>query len=126
MYSNENKLQPGFPTGWKIISGTGHLTRQKSSMFFKRQLVLLLSTLLQISVQAPVFLQSFFLNNGNKVFAVEPNKEMRDASVKLLSKYEHVASINGTAENTTLQDDSADLRFCSAGFSLVQQVIDKN
>ena len=50
-----------------------------------------------------------FLKNGNRVYAVEPNKEMREAGEKLLSKYENFISINGTSENTMLDDDSIDL-----------------
>lgn len=42
------------------------------------------------------------LESGNRVFAVEPNAEMRAAGDKFLSQYKNIASINGTAEATTL------------------------
>ena len=57
-----------------------------------------------------------FLNNGNKVFAVEPNKEMRDASVSLLSKNKNFTSVEGTAEKSNLKDGSIDLIFSGQAF----------
>lgn len=50
-----------------------------------------------------------FLKNGNKVYGIEPNKEMREAAERLLAGYENFRSINGTAEKTTLPDDIIDL-----------------
>jgi ubiquinone/menaquinone biosynthesis C-methylase UbiE len=50
-----------------------------------------------------------FLKNGNKVYAVEPNKEMREAAERLLKGYKNFLSVNGTAEDTTLSDSSIDL-----------------
>lgn len=50
-----------------------------------------------------------FLKNGNKVYGIEPNKEMRDAGEKLLSKYSNFISINVTSENTLLDNNSIDL-----------------
>ena len=41
-----------------------------------------------------------FLNNGNKVFAVEPNKEMREAAELIYSKESNFISVNGTAEHS--------------------------
>lgn len=57
-----------------------------------------------------------FLKNGNTVYCVEPNKEMREASERLLSEYNGFISINGTAEGTTLADDSIDLVICAQAF----------
>lgn len=42
------------------------------------------------------------LGNGNRVFAVEPNAEMREAGNKYLSDCVNFRAINGTAEATTL------------------------
>lgn len=50
-----------------------------------------------------------FLKNGNKVYAVEPNKEMREAAERLLCDYKNFVSVNGTAEDTSLPDNSIDL-----------------
>ena len=49
-----------------------------------------------------------FLKNGNTVYGIEPNKEMREAGERLLSEYPNFHSINSTAEATTLPDHSID------------------
>ena len=48
------------------------------------------------------------LENGNKVFGVEPNPEMRQAGERLLADFPNFASVAGTAEATTLPDASVD------------------
>jgi len=48
------------------------------------------------------------LANGNSVFAVEPNSEMRETAVHQLSSYDRLVSIDGTAEKTTLRSASVD------------------
>jgi SAM-dependent methyltransferase len=48
------------------------------------------------------------LENGNRVFAVEPNAEMRDAGSRLLQSYSGLTSVPGTAEGTTLPSTSMD------------------
>lgn len=48
------------------------------------------------------------LNLGFKVFAVEPNKDMRTKAENLLSFNSSFISINGTDSNTTLEDNSID------------------
>jgi ubiquinone/menaquinone biosynthesis C-methylase UbiE len=49
------------------------------------------------------------LDNGNHVYGVEPNRDMRDAAERLLAGYRNFTSIDGTAEATTLPDQSVDL-----------------
>src|SRR6266436_2668859 len=48
------------------------------------------------------------LDNGNRVFGVEPNAEMRQAGEEFLVAYPHFTSVAGTAEATTLADHSVD------------------
>jgi SAM-dependent methyltransferase len=48
------------------------------------------------------------LENGNRVFGVEPNAEMRKAGEEYLRPYSRFTSAAGTAEATTLADHSAD------------------
>jgi len=48
------------------------------------------------------------LENGNSVFAVEPNAEMREMGLQQLSKYDRLVSVAGTAEETTLRSASVD------------------
>jgi len=49
------------------------------------------------------------LENGNRVFGVEPNDEMRRAGERLLEGYPGFTGIAGTAEATTLPDHSIDV-----------------
>jgi ubiquinone/menaquinone biosynthesis C-methylase UbiE len=49
------------------------------------------------------------LENGNRVFGVEPNVEMRKAGEEFLRAYPHFTSVAGTAEATTLADHSVDV-----------------
>ncbi|MGO9124529.1 MAG: class I SAM-dependent methyltransferase [Terriglobales bacterium] len=49
------------------------------------------------------------LENGNHVFGVEPNPDMRRAGEEYLAAYPRFASIAGTAEATTLPDHSVDI-----------------
>lgn len=48
------------------------------------------------------------LENGNSVFAVEPNLEMREMGVYRLESYYRLVSVAGTAEETTLRSGSVD------------------
>jgi len=50
----------------------------------------------------------FLLENGNSVFAVEPNTEMREMGVRQLESYNRLISVAGTAEETTLGSASVD------------------
>lgn len=59
------------------------------------------------------FLAKLFLDNGNEVYGVEPNKEMREAGEEYLKEYKNFRSVNGTAEATTLENKSVD--FVTAG-----------
>jgi ubiquinone/menaquinone biosynthesis C-methylase UbiE len=54
-------------------------------------------------------LSKLFLDNGNIVFAVEPNQEMRTAAESLLANYPNLKSVLGQAEQTTLGDRSIDI-----------------
>jgi SAM-dependent methyltransferase len=48
------------------------------------------------------------LENGNAVFGVEPNAEMREAGERLLAAFSKFRSVAGTAEATTLPDHNVD------------------
>lgn len=67
----------------------------------------------EVSVIADVgsgtgILTELFLKNGNIVFGVEPNREMRAAGERLLQHSPRFRSIVGTAEETTLASSSVD------------------
>ncbi len=59
---------------------------------------------------------NLFLKNGFNVIGVEPNKEMREAAEKMLSGFSNFISVNGTAEKTTLAENSIDVIFCAQAF----------
>src|SRR6266704_3952779 len=59
------------------------------------------------------FLAEMFLSNGNQVFGIEPNREMREAGEQLLGSYSKFTSVAATAEATTLPEASVD--FVTAG-----------
>jgi SAM-dependent methyltransferase len=58
-------------------------------------------------------LSELFLSNGNPVFAVEPNAQMRSAAENALGHYPNFHSLNATAEATGLADHS--IQFIVAG-----------
>jgi SAM-dependent methyltransferase len=58
-------------------------------------------------------LARLFLQNGNRVFGIEPNKEMRAAGEAYLADFANFISVKGTAEATALPDSSVD--FVTAG-----------
>ncbi len=58
-------------------------------------------------------LSKLFVENGNHVYGVEPNAEMQAAGDEFLHSYPNFASVNGSAEATTLADGSID--FVTAG-----------
>ncbi len=64
----------------------------------------------------PGNLTRLFLDNGNRVYGVEPNDEMRQAGERLLRGYPGFTSVEGTAEATTLADDSVDLVVAGQAF----------
>lgn len=57
-----------------------------------------------------------FLENGNRVFGVEPNDAMRNAAGDHLREFPNFTSINGTSEATTLDDSSIDLVVAAQAF----------
>src|SRR5947209_19315196 len=59
---------------------------------------------------------AMFLRNGNTVYGVEPNPEMRAAGEQLLARHRNFRSVAGTAEATTLPDASVDLVVAGQAF----------
>ncbi len=57
----------------------------------------------------PGNLTRLFLDHGNAVVGVEPNREMREAGERLLTGYPRFTSVDGTAEATGLAAASVDL-----------------
>jgi ubiquinone/menaquinone biosynthesis C-methylase UbiE len=57
-----------------------------------------------------------FLQNKNKVYAIEPNNEMRKAAEEAFKGNQNFISINATAEATSLLDNSVDLIVAGQAF----------
>ena len=57
-----------------------------------------------------------FLENGNPVYAIEPNDAMREAGEDLMSNYAGFQSIAGRAEATNLPDNSVDFILAAQAF----------
>jgi len=54
-------------------------------------------------------LAELFLDNGNRVYGVEPNEKMRGAAEELLSNNPNFISVAGSAEATTLKLNSVEM-----------------
>ena len=61
-------------------------------------------------------LTELFLENGNPVLAVEPNREMRAAAERLLKPFVNLTSIDASAEETTLPKSSIDFIVAGQAF----------
>ncbi len=57
-----------------------------------------------------------FLENGNRVFGVEPNKAMRDAAIEQLAVFPWFIPVDGTAEKTNLPESSVDMVVAAQAF----------
>lgn len=57
-----------------------------------------------------------FLENGNRVIGVEPNEAMRAAAVVQLNDFAGFSVVDGTSENTTLDDASVDFALAAQAF----------
>lgn len=61
-------------------------------------------------------LTKMLLENGNFVFAIEPNSEMRIAGENFLSASDKFKSVDAQAENTGLEDNSVDFIIAAQSF----------
>ena len=57
-----------------------------------------------------------FLDNGNPLYAVEPNENMQAAAIEIFGSYSNFHPINGTAEQTGLAVDSVDVIVAGQAF----------
>ncbi len=61
-------------------------------------------------------LSELLLKNGNRVFGVEPNEDMRRTAEANLRKYRNFRSISGSAESTTLENGAVDFITAAQSF----------
>jgi SAM-dependent methyltransferase len=62
------------------------------------------------------FLTELFLPNGNPIYAIEPNPDMRSAAETNLKQFPNFHSIDATAEATTLPSTSIDFIIAGQAF----------
>jgi len=91
---NYIRYRPGYPRGaWHVL---------------KRECGLASSDVVGDIASGTGIWTRVLLENGNRVYAVEPNADMRQAGERLLAEFTNFTSINGSAEATTLPDASLD------------------
>jgi SAM-dependent methyltransferase len=66
------------------------------------------STVADVASGTGIF-SRLLLERGNRVYGVEPNRDMREAAERLLARFPRFISVAGTAEATTLADGVVDL-----------------
>lgn len=84
--------------------------------FLKKELNLESSSVIADIGSGTGISSEIFLKNGNRVFAVEPNDAMRSAAETNLNAFENFVSIKGTAENTGMENLSANFIVCAQAF----------
>jgi len=57
-----------------------------------------------------------FLENGNRVYGVEPNDAMRAAAEEYLASFPKFTAVNSTSDRTTLPDGSVDMIVAAQAF----------
>lgn len=66
-------------------------------------------------------LTKLFLENGNPVIGVEPNREMREAGEQYLAEYARFTSMDGTSETTRLPTHAMDFIVAGQAFHWFDQ-----
>ena len=89
--------------------------------FLKKNEILSNSSVIADIGSGTGILSELFLKNGNKVYGVEPNNEMRLAAERLLESYSNFMSIDGSAEYTGLKKSSIDLIIAGQAFHWFDQ-----
>lgn len=101
-FSNYSKYRPGYPQ--KLLRLMEDLTGLKSD------------TVVADIGSGTGISSRLFIENGNTVYGVEPNDEMRQYSSISFHSYPGFHSVKGTGENTGLPDNSIDLVVCAQAF----------
>ncbi len=89
------KYRPGYP--------------QNIIEFLKEEGILSYNSVIADIGSGTGILSELFLKQGNMLYGIEPNIDMRTAAEKLLNKYSQFISIDGSAESTTLKQTSIDI-----------------
>ncbi|MEN8904601.1 MAG: class I SAM-dependent methyltransferase [Clostridiales bacterium] len=70
-------------------------------------------------------LTKYFIESGNQVYAIEPNKEMRERAEKSFSACKNFYSVNGSSENTKLSKEKIDIIISAQAFHWFDPILTK-
>ena len=84
--------------------------------FLKKKKILAKDTSIADIGSGTGILTKIFLDNGNHVYGVEPNNDMRKAAENLLRDYKNFSSVKGSAEATGLEENSINLIIAGQAF----------
>lgn len=84
--------------------------------FLKEENILAKNTIIADIGSGTGILTKIFLDNGNQVYGIEPNKDMREAAEKILHGYINFTSLEGSAESTGLEEYSIELIVAGQAF----------
>jgi len=99
---NYIKYRPSYPL--KIID------------FLKEKNILAEDTVIADIGSGTGILTKLFLDNGNQVYGIEPNKDMREAAERHLQGYAKFSSLEGSAESTGLEEKCVELIIAGQAF----------
>ncbi|MEO8574384.1 MAG: class I SAM-dependent methyltransferase [Pyrinomonadaceae bacterium] len=100
--ANYVKYRPGYPP--EVLG------------LFKNEMGLTVNSVLADIGSGTGFSAKVFLENGNTVYGVEPNENMREAAEEYLDAFPNFISHQGTAEKTNLADASIDFVTAAQAF----------
>jgi ubiquinone/menaquinone biosynthesis C-methylase UbiE len=92
---NYSNFRPGYPQA--IIA------------FLKAEKILQKNSIIADIGSGTGILSELFLKNGNIVYGIEPNIDMRNAAELFLKEYPEFHSIDGSAESTNLKENVVDI-----------------
>lgn len=104
---NYVKYRPGYPSGVLQL--------------FRDEMGLTDSSVIADIGSGTGLFTKLLLENGGPVIGVEPNDAMRAAAEEFLEDFSRFQSINGTAEDTGLDDDSVDFAVSAQAFHWFDQ-----
>ena len=105
---NYSKFRPSYPED--IIS------------FLESEKVLSKDSIIADIGSGTGILSELFLKNGNFVFGIEPNIDMRNAAELNLRKFQKFHSIDGSAEYTNMEEDSINIVTVGQAFHWFDQI----
>lgn len=113
-------LLPAFQTELPTIKDTAPLILEVLSFLTDRLGLTKKSVIVDVGSGTGIF-SELFLKNGNSVYGVEPNPEMRRSAEIFLEKYPGFKSIHTPAENTGLPNRLADFVTAAQAFHWFDQ-----